>query len=130
MHKLVTMPVVSLERLPLPSLRTYVSVSVLLTSCAIYYAHHVTQHVALAGVPDTIPTHSNSAADSPSYAEGVARTHQTWAKTSDGYFYDMIAVLIGEGWCVWVGRHTDFLLLLLDWSISVMTILGIGAVFK
>ncbi|KAI0226395.1 E3 ubiquitin-protein ligase AMFR, partial [Lamellibrachia satsuma] len=95
------MPVVSLERLPLPSLRTYVSVSVLLTSCAIYYAHHVTQHVALAGVHDTIPTHSNSAADSPSYAEGEARTRQTWAKTSDGYFYDMIAVLIGEGWCVW-----------------------------
>ena len=81
------------------------SVSLLLTSCAVYYAHHLAQHVALVEVPEP-PTFLNSAAKSPAYAPPEATAHQTWAKTSDGYFYDMIAVLIGEGWCVWVGRHT------------------------
>lgn len=32
---------VLLERIPLPSLRTYTSISVLLLACAIYYAHQI-----------------------------------------------------------------------------------------
>ena len=105
------MPIALLERLPLPSLRSYVSVSLLLTSCAVYYAHHLAQHVApLVDVPAP-PPFLNSAAKSPAYAPDDvsvdATVHQTWAKTSDGYFYDMVAVLIGEGWCVWVGRQSS-----------------------
>ena len=40
-NKLFEMPVVFLERLPLPSLRLYTSISVVLLSLAVYYASHM-----------------------------------------------------------------------------------------
>ena len=95
MYITVTMPVVLLERLPLPSLRTYVTVSVLLTSCAIYYAH-LAQNVALGRILDPSSTQPQT--------DGAQKPPPMWPKTSEGYFYDKIALLIGEGWCVWV-RH-------------------------
>jgi len=36
---MLIMPVILLERLPLPSLKTYTAISVALLACSVYYAH-------------------------------------------------------------------------------------------
>ena len=90
------MPVVLLERLPLPSLRTYTTISVTLLACALHYASQVVserRQVELeearknASLDGTLNISDNSS--------DVFDTGQVFITTA-------VSVLLDETWCVWV----------------------------
>lgn len=85
------MPVVLLERLPLPSLKTYTTVSVVLLACAVYYAHDV-----VTGIHEE---DTNSTKENVTVPTKVNVTNSTLE--SNGYVLGMVDVLFQEAWCIW-----------------------------
>lgn len=86
------MPVILLERIPLPSLQTYTTFSVLLLSCAILYAHQIV---------------TTSSVEVPDEGEDSDATHEFLIDFNgtlpyDDYKWNMLHVLTIEVLCVWV----------------------------
>ncbi|XP_033754158.1 E3 ubiquitin-protein ligase AMFR-like isoform X2 [Pecten maximus] len=121
------MPVVYLERLPLPSLQTYSAISAVLLSCSVLYAYQVVISVEeiSKGVTTTISDHDVSTPDI---------VHETKSSTEDGgeassiepvedlmnftLPYDTLGlnifhVLTTEGWCIWTLVNTAYCCLIL-----------------
>lgn len=92
------MPVILLERIPLPSLQTYTTFSVLLLSCAILYAHQIV---------------NNSIVEIPN-KEGVSEeTHEFLVEFNgtlpyEDYKWNMLHVLTMEVLCVWVRLNVSY----------------------
>lgn len=89
----VTMPTILLERIPLPSLHTYISFSVLILALASFYAHQTVnaklnfnpenQIVEELGLPPEL-------------------TNVTLPFARDEHFYNMLYIMRIETWCIWV----------------------------
>ncbi|XP_052251704.1 E3 ubiquitin-protein ligase AMFR-like isoform X2 [Dreissena polymorpha] len=98
------MPVVLLERIPLPSLRAYTGFSVILLACALFYAHQVVlsaQHEGLdVPVVETDPG-------------GVEVHYMNISLPHDSYFWNMVYVMTAEAWCVWTLVNTAYCCLIL-----------------
>lgn len=95
------MPVIPLEKLPLPSLQAYTAISVLLLSCSVYYAIHVTSDptwktnsTSILNI-ETFETVKNESSD---YIEGFS--HKL---SSVGVFLgDIVSFMVQEPVCIWV----------------------------
>lgn len=95
------MPVILLERLPLPSLQTYTVTSVLLLSCSVYYAVHVTSDPTWktnSTAPINIETLESIKNDSHDAMEGFAKKLTSFG----GFVADTITFMIQEPFCIWV----------------------------
>ncbi|XP_035829524.1 E3 ubiquitin-protein ligase AMFR [Aplysia californica] len=92
-HDTPTMPAILLERLPLPSLRSYVSFSVLVLALATFYAHQ------------TVRTKMNFNPDTEVVEElGLPPelANITLPYSNDEHFYNLMYVMRVETWCIWV----------------------------
>lgn len=90
------MPVVLLERLPLPSLKTYTTISVGLLACAIYFANEVVREANEQDVNSTEGTDPGNLSLVQHVQNGSRElSHEAYA----GQVAD---ALMGEVWCVWV----------------------------
>ena len=93
------MPSILLERLPLPSLRTYVSFSVMLLGMAAFYAHH------------TVRTKINY--DPEAQVEGEELylppelVNLTLPYSTDEHFLNLLFIMRVETWCIWVSLSYD-----------------------
>ena len=87
------MPVILLERIPLPSLRAYTGFSVILLACAVFYAHQVVQTAQTDGL-DLINNQPDVEDDTPQYMN-VSLPY-------DNFIWNMVYVMTAEAWCVWV----------------------------
>lgn len=100
------MPSTLLDRLPLPSLRTYTTISVLLFSCSVYYALQVTLEPGWSlNITENAKPQGNSKEDSILSSVDTSRLllHKMLisnAKTKK--LYEMMYVLVEEPLCVWV----------------------------
>ncbi|KAJ8303621.1 hypothetical protein KUTeg_020017 [Tegillarca granosa] len=107
------MPVILLERIPIPSLRTYTSITVLLLSCVLFHAHRTVTnfqekpvsspsiHVDDNGVSiDTVGEDGTDSVD-PLYAENFTLPY-------DSYAWNLCHVLKSEVWCVWTMVNTAY----------------------
>lgn len=95
------MPVILLERLPLPSLQTYTATSVLLLSCSVYYAVHVTSDASWktnSTTPVNIETLESIKNDSNDVMEGFAKK----LSSVGGFVADTVTFMIQEPFCIWV----------------------------
>ncbi|KAL5022727.1 hypothetical protein ScPMuIL_001882 [Solemya velum] len=97
------MPVILLERIPLPSLQTYTTFSVLLLSCAILYAHQIV---------------TTSSVEVPDEGEDSDATHEFLIDFNgtlpyDDYKWNMLHVLTIEVLCVWTLVNTAYCCLIL-----------------
>jgi len=93
------MPVILLERIPLPSLRTYTGFSVVLLACALFYAHQVVltaEHQHEIEIPIAEPNDSG----------GTEVHYMNMSLPYDTYIWNMFYVMTSEAWCVWVSLHT------------------------
>ncbi|XP_075217493.1 E3 ubiquitin-protein ligase AMFR-like [Lycorma delicatula] len=105
------MPVILLERLPLPSLRVYTAISVALLSCSVYYAVHVTRdpnwksnstsQVSLESL-ETIQNDSNFFIDELRHKSSVF-----------AYLSDIVSFMIQEPVCIWTLINTAYCTLIL-----------------
>ena len=88
------MPVILLERIPLPSLRTYTGFSVVLLACAVFYAHQFVQTAKNEGIeiPVSDMTRGNE----------VDIHYVNVSLPYDSYIWNMVYVMTTEAWCVWV----------------------------
>ncbi|XP_060601154.1 E3 ubiquitin-protein ligase AMFR-like [Ruditapes philippinarum] len=97
------MPVILLERIPLPSLRAYTGFSVILLACAVFYAHQVVQTAQTDGLQ--ITENPNDENDNPQYMNvSLPYDHLIW---------NMVYVLTAEAWCVWTLVNTAYCCLIL-----------------
>jgi hypothetical protein len=137
------MPTVLLERLPLPSLQTYVMCSVVFLASALLYAHHTVINGHITPHIDNSIIEHESVIDHASAAE---KWQSLWSDHQHGksdaatdneaaeellpdfdpanmtlpfknYDANFLWVLCTEGWCVWVSK---FLVLL-----SVVLVVGV-----
>ncbi|XP_059168865.1 E3 ubiquitin-protein ligase AMFR-like [Physella acuta] len=100
----VTMPTILLERIPLPSLHTYISFSVLILALASFYAHQTVnaklnfnpekQIVEELGLPPEL-------------------TNVTLPFARDEHFYNMLYIMRIETWCIWTLVNSCYCLLIL-----------------
>lgn len=111
------MPVVYLERVPLPSLQTYTTISVLLLSCSIFYAYQVVVSVdeitkavsaVVTGTPDAVPKDGGEAV-SITPTEDILN----FTLPYDNLGFNMLYVLTTEGWCIWTLVNTAYCCLIL-----------------
>lgn len=93
------MPVIFLERLPLPSLKAYTAISVALLSCSVYYAAHVTRDplwktnsTSIVNI-ETFEAVKNESAD---FIEGVAQKLSTVCS----FISDIVTFMIQEPICI------------------------------
>ena len=113
------MPVILLERIPLPSLRTYTSVSVLLLSLALFYAYQCVLTFQSPGQSDLsdengIPNiHSVSVAETVNNRAGETLLDPDVVKEPvpdefdlhlpyESFWWNVFYVMTSEIWCVWV----------------------------
>lgn len=100
------MPVILLERIPLPSLRAYTGFSVILLACAVFYAHQFVQTAKDKGME--IPFSdmvSENGVDDIQYLN-VSLPY-------DSYVWNMVYVMTTEAWCVWTLVNTAYCCLIL-----------------
>ena len=95
------MPVVLLERIPLPSLRTYTSVSVLLVACVAYYVQQV-----LTGQMELEISDKN---ETESVLMSILNSAKNVSLEEDGYMMGTLHVISHTTWCVWVSKSCTFL---------------------
>ncbi|XP_061162346.1 E3 ubiquitin-protein ligase AMFR-like [Saccostrea echinata] len=108
------MPVILLERIPLPSLQTYTSVSVLVLSVALYYAYHM------------VSTFDTLTVDLGDGAHGVtvepveddevltdSREGINMTLPYDTVHWNMFHILTTEVWCVWILVNSAYCCLIL-----------------
>ena len=91
------MPVILLERIPLPSLRAYTGFSVILLACAFFYAHQFVQTAENEGLEIPIPD------------EDVDVHYLNVSLPYDSYVWNMVYVMTTEAWCVWVSFCTTII---------------------
>lgn len=107
------MPVILLERIPIPSLRTYTTITVLLLSCVLFHAHRIVtnfhekpapsspEHVDDNGVSiETVGEDGTSTTD-PLYPENITLP-------TDHYIQNLFHVMTSEVWCVWTLVNTAY----------------------
>lgn len=99
------MPVILLERIPLPSLRTYTGFSVVLLACAVFYAHQFVQTAKNEGIeiPVSDMTRGNE----------VDIHYVNVSLPYDSYIWNMVYVMTTEAWCVWTLVNTAYCCLIL-----------------
>lgn len=105
------MPVILLERIPIPSLRTYTTITVLLLSCVLFHAHRIvtnfhekpvpspSEHVDDSGVSIETVGDDGTATTDPLYPENITLP-------TDHYIQNLFHVMTSEVWCVWVSKGT------------------------
>lgn len=107
------MPVILLERIPLPSLRTYTSISVLLLSCSVFYAYQCVQTFQPADLT-VDPTYNVDTSENLDKNDQVVDPDVLKEPLSDefelklpyeSFWWNVFYVLTSEIWCVWVGQH-------------------------
>ena len=91
------MPIVLLERLPLPSLRTYTTISVVLLACAVYYALQLSSERQYE--IEASRTRRNRSAN---ITNGTSSNSSEVFDPGQGYLNGAVLVLMEEAWCVWV----------------------------
>lgn len=99
------MPVILLERIPLPSLQTYTSVSVLVLSVALYYAYHTVTTVDINSIHEL--DFGDGVTVEPVADDEVLNEHHDMVNISlpyDSVGWNMFHILTSEVWCVWVGN--------------------------
>ena len=91
------MPVILLERIPLPSLRAYTGFSVILLACAVFYAHQFVQTAKDTGmeIPFSEMVNENGVDDIQ---------YLNVSLPYDSYVWNMVYVMTTEAWCVWVSN--------------------------
>lgn len=93
------MPVILLERIPLPSLQAYTGFSVILLACALFYAHQLIQ--------------SHFETDASLDDSGAYSHLLNVSLPYDSYFWNMVYVMTTEAWCVWTMVNTAYCCLIL-----------------
>lgn len=96
------MPVIPLERIPLPSLRTYTTGSVLLLFCALFYAHRMV--TSLHSDRDSLTDHTD---------EDYEEEHEEEHEKLINWTHDMFYVLTEQVWCLWICINMIYCILLL-----------------
>lgn len=103
------MPAILLERLPLPSLQTYVTTSIALLAVALLYTHQnmLSIQEAAIQIPDESSQPDNILLQniaSPSPSEDTEENFHAINHTLpyDSYGMNFIFVLTSEAWCIWV----------------------------
>jgi len=107
------MPVILLERIPLPSLRTYTSISVLLLSCSVFYAYQCVQTFQPTLATDLKdPTYNVDASENleqqvvdPDVLKEPLSDEFELQLPYESFWWNVFYVLTSEIWCVWVGQH-------------------------
>lgn len=98
------MPVILLERLPLPSLKAYTVISAILLSFSVYYAAHATSDPNWnnnSTIPVNIETLEAVKNDSYDVMAGLSRKF-----SSLGVFLaDIMKFMIQEPLCIWVSSN-------------------------
>uniref|UniRef100_A0A1B6KF14 Uncharacterized protein n=1 Tax=Graphocephala atropunctata TaxID=36148 RepID=A0A1B6KF14_9HEMI len=94
------MPVILLERLPLPSLKAYTVISAVLLSCSVYYAVHVTSDPSWKNnSTSVINIETLEAVKNESYDVGGLSKKLS----SLGVFItDIVTFMIQEPLCIWI----------------------------
>lgn len=124
------MPVVLLERVPLPSLRSYASFSILLVACAVYFAHSTVtsfdgEHEADAqqfGYDTNESSESTMETVSESLTDPESKSNKTLS--IDEYFIEFSAVILQEPWCVWVIVNMAYCCLIVYWKLIQRVVFG------
>lgn len=112
------MPVIILERIPLPSLRTYTSFSVLLLSCAVFYAYQCVRtfetdppNPANVNIGETHTENNVGNIDTtellndPDVAREPIPNHDFDIHLPyENFWWNVFFVLTSEVWCIWVGN--------------------------
>ncbi|KAK3785162.1 hypothetical protein RRG08_021961 [Elysia crispata] len=98
------MPTILLERLPLPSLHTYISLSVLFLGLATFYAHQ-TIMTKLTSDPNT---QLEEELDLPPELINL-----TLPYSEDEHFLNMLFIMRIETWCVWTLVNSSYCVLIL-----------------
>ena len=93
------MPAILLERLPLPSLHTYISLSVLFLALATFYAHQ-TVRAKLDFDPNA--QLDLDVVDLSNLSSDYWNVSLPYGK--DEHFMNMVHVMTVETWCIWVRR--------------------------
>ena len=100
------MPVILLERIPLPSLQTYTSVSVLILSVALYYAHHTVTTFDMDSM-NTMDFGDEVTVEPMPDDDVLTDAHNINATLPyDSVGWNMFHILTTEVWCVWVSSWT------------------------
>jgi hypothetical protein len=89
------MPVVLLDRLPLPSLPAYTAVSVALLACSLYYA---AQNAAFSEVPTELPVSTAIIEDQENQFEGFQALCWNFGRRCT----TVLAFMVHEPFCIWV----------------------------
>lgn len=108
------MPVILLERIPLPSLQTYTSVSVLVLSVALYYAYHTVTTVDINSIHDM--DFGDGVTVEPVADDEVLNEHHDMVNISlpyDSVGWNMFHILTSEVWCVWILVNSAYCCLIL-----------------
>ncbi len=80
-----------MERLPLPSLKTYTAISVTLIACAVYYAHQVV-------------TEERENTNNTEIAEATNSSTNITNIQDEDYIVSVVHILSQEAWCIWVSN--------------------------
>lgn len=128
------MPVILVDRLPLPSLKTYTVISVALLSCSVYYAVQVTSDVNWKA--NATASHEAMATSAsmgklgessfnPSQSTSTKETVSTQAApvfkskpTLGAQITEVVTYMVQEPLCIWVSMETN-LFCLLNQSFSI-----------
>ncbi|XP_052061322.1 E3 ubiquitin-protein ligase AMFR-like [Mytilus californianus] len=119
------MPVILLERIPLPSLRTYTSLSVLLLSCAVFYAYQcvlafqTNTHSELNGAEIEHNVNIGGSKESseifndPDIVKEPISSEFDIQLPYDSFWWNVVYVLTSEIWCIWTVVNTAYCCLIL-----------------
>ncbi|XP_048778287.2 E3 ubiquitin-protein ligase AMFR-like [Ostrea edulis] len=108
------MPVILLERIPLPSLQTYTSVSVLVLSVALYYAYHTVTNfdmntVSMVDFDDGVTVEPVIDGEVPTYYQEEVNLTLPY----DSVGWNMFHILTAEVWSVWILVNSAYCCLIL-----------------
>lgn len=119
--KSLKMPVILVDRLPLPSLKTYTVISVALLSCSVYYAVQVTSEANwkanTTATLGTVVTSSSGKQDELSFAPMQPVPPVIHAQlpplfkpkpTLSAQIAEVITYMVQEPLCIWVSTNTCF----------------------
>ena len=101
------MPIVVLDRMPVPSLKTYTSVSVLLVACVCYFSHTTVLQLNDPNYKEHGSEYegneeTNEESKVEPTLEEPAFNGKNESLTTEEYLMDFAAVVLQEPWCVWV----------------------------
>ncbi|VDH91647.1 autocrine motility factor receptor [Mytilus galloprovincialis] len=120
------MPVILLERIPLPSLRTYTSLSVVLLSCAVFYAYQCVlafqtnphnSDLNGAGIEHNVNIgNSKEISDilnDPDVVKEPLPSEFDIQLPYESFWWNVVYVLTSEIWCIWTVVNTAYCCLIL-----------------